>query len=55
MEDFNRLKKRLKCPICGSSVGDYDKEAKTVWCSNKDCELYEEEVDIALWELFNEC
>jgi hypothetical protein len=54
MEDKSEFKKRPKCPICGSSIGDYDKKAGTVWCSNKECELYDEELNISLWELFND-
>lgn len=36
------------CPLCGKSVGGWDKHNNTVWCDNDKCAL-SEEVSTELW------
>ena len=42
-----------KCPLCGSTHGDYDLKGQVVWCSDKSCNFYENECLIELWILLD--
>ncbi len=42
-----------KCPLCGSDHGNYDLKSQTVWCSDKECNFYENECYIELWKLLD--